>query len=79
MTHSTRRIVTGHDDTGKSVIVSDGPPPQHHTMSGPAVGANFVEIWSEAQPVPILTAVESPEPNERDFTIMPTAVISFGS
>jgi naringenin degradation protein FdeH len=73
MTHTTRRVVTGHDNIGKSVIVSDGPPPQHHTMSGPAVGADFVEIWSEAHPVPILTAVQSPEPNERDFTIMPTA------
>jgi mannose-6-phosphate isomerase-like protein (cupin superfamily) len=73
MAQSTRRVVTGHDSTGKSVVVSDGPPPQHHPMSGPAVGADFIEIWSVAHPVPTLTAVEASEPNERDFTIMPTA------
>ena len=73
MTHTARRVVTGHDKTGKSVVVSDGPPPQHHPMSGPTVGADFVEIWSVARPVPTLTALEPREPNERDFTIMPTA------
>jgi mannose-6-phosphate isomerase-like protein (cupin superfamily) len=73
MTQITRRVVTGHDNTGKSVVVSDGPPPQHHQMSGPAVGADFVEIWNVEDPVPTLTAVEAREPNERDFTIMPAA------
>ena len=73
MTHTARRVVTGHDKTGKSVVVFDGPPPQHHPMSGPTVGADFVEIWSVTNPVPTLTAVERGEPNERDFTIMPTA------
>lgn len=73
MTQTARRVVTGHDRTGKSVVLSDGPPPQHHPMSGPAVGADFIEIWSAAHPVPTLTAVEPREPNERAFTIMPTA------
>lgn len=73
MNHNARRVVTGHDNTGKSVVVSDGSPPQNHRMSGPAVGADFVEMWSVVDLVPTLTAVEAREPNERDFTIMPTA------
>jgi quercetin dioxygenase-like cupin family protein len=71
MTHSTRRVVTGHDPHGKSIIVSDGPPPQHHSMQGPAVGADFVEIWNVPRPVPRLEAQESHEPNDREFKIMP--------
>ena len=72
MTNSARRIVTGHDAAGKSVVLSDGPPPQHHPMHGPAVGADFMEMWSVASPIPKLTATEAAEPNERAFTIMPT-------
>jgi hypothetical protein len=65
-------VVTGHDQTGKSVVLSDGPPPQHHPMSGPDVGADFYEIWNSTRTVPLLTAQE-PEPNERGFTIMPVS------
>jgi mannose-6-phosphate isomerase-like protein (cupin superfamily) len=67
-----RRVVTGHDRNGKSVVLSDGPPPQHHPMHGPQVGADFFEIWNCTRPVPQLSADE-PEPNERTFTIMPPA------
>jgi mannose-6-phosphate isomerase-like protein (cupin superfamily) len=73
MQKSIRRVVTGHDSRGKSVVVSDGPPPQHHSMRGPAVGAEFHELWAEADPQPELTSVATREPNERDFTIMPAA------
>ena len=66
-----RRVVTGHDAQGRSVVLSDGSPPQHHPMHGPEVGADFVEIWSTPRPVPELTSVEASEPNERPFTIMP--------
>ncbi|MGH8228104.1 MAG: cupin domain-containing protein [Steroidobacteraceae bacterium] len=71
MQQSPRRVVTGHDAAGKSVVLSDGPPPQHHPMQGPAVGADFVEIWNDSRPVPVLTSSEAHEPNERSFTIMP--------
>ena len=71
MTEPTRRIVTGHDAGGKSVVLSDGPPPQHHPMHGAAVGADFFEMWNTTRPVPLLTSVEEREPNERAFTIMP--------
>ena len=67
-----RRVVTGHDADGTSVVLSDGPPPQHHQMHGPAIGASFFEIWNSARSVPLLAAVETREPNEREFTIMPT-------
>ena len=73
MTNSApRRVVTGHDRTGKSVVLSDGPPPQHHAMRGPEVGADFYEIWNSTRPVPLLLPVE-PEPNERGFSIMPVS------
>ena len=67
-----RRVVTGHDKAGKSVVLSDGLPPQHHSMHGPEVGADFFEIWNCTQPVPRLSALE-PEPNERAFSIMPAS------
>jgi mannose-6-phosphate isomerase-like protein (cupin superfamily) len=68
-----RRVVTGHDGSGKSIVLSDGPPPQHHQMSGPAIGANFYEIWNTTSSVPLLTATEAREPNERGFSIMPVS------
>src|SRR5471032_324083 len=73
MTESIRRVVTGHDAHGKSIVLSDGPPPQFHSMLGPSIGADFFEIWSVATAVPILTPTEPQEPNERAFTIMPTS------
>ena len=66
-----RRVVTGHDAQGKSVFLSDEPPPQHHEMKGPGVGADFVEIWSTTDAVPQLTSTPAAEPNARAFTIMP--------
>jgi mannose-6-phosphate isomerase-like protein (cupin superfamily) len=73
MSKSTRRVVTGHDVRGKSVVLLDGPPPQNHPMHGPGVGADFHEIWNDASAVPELTAAPTREPNERPFTIMPPA------
>ena len=71
MAGTIRRVVTGHDAAGKSVVLSDGPPPQHHQMHGPGVGADFIEIWNTPRPVPELTSTEAKEPNEKPFTIMP--------
>jgi mannose-6-phosphate isomerase-like protein (cupin superfamily) len=66
-----RRVVTGHDASGKSVVLSDGTPTQHHPMRGPNIGADFFEIWSNPSPAPELTSVEGREPAQREFTIMP--------
>ncbi len=68
-----RRVVTGHDPSGKSVVLSDGMPPQHHPMKERAVGADFFEMWSVPNAVPQLTSVEAREPNEREFKIMPAS------
>ena len=67
MPKSTRRVVTGHDARGRSVVLCDGPPPQHHPMHGLGVGADFHEMWSDADTIPELTSVEAREPNERPF------------
>jgi mannose-6-phosphate isomerase-like protein (cupin superfamily) len=40
-------------------------------MSGPAIGADFYEIWNTTRSVPLLTATQAREPNERGFSIMP--------
>jgi hypothetical protein len=68
-----RRVVTGHDRGGKSIVVSDGTPPQNHAWKGRGVGADFFEIWNDSEPVPELTSVPAREPTEREFTIMPAA------
>jgi mannose-6-phosphate isomerase-like protein (cupin superfamily) len=73
MPRSTRRVVTGHDPRGKSVVLSDAPPPQHHPMHGLGVGADFHEMWSDAEATPVLASGVAREPNERSFTIMPAA------
>ena len=71
MTKEVRRVVTGHDGNGKSVVIADGLPPQDHPMRGAAVGADFFEIWSIPEPVPTLAALPDGEPTARPFTIMP--------
>jgi quercetin dioxygenase-like cupin family protein len=68
MSSPPRRIVTGHDATGRSVIASDGPAPVSRTV---ADGATFHEIWSTAaMPAPV-TPVEPVEPAGRGEPIAP--------
>ncbi|HEY6817295.1 MAG TPA: cupin domain-containing protein [Croceibacterium sp.] len=66
-----RRVVTGHDANGKSVVIDDGLPPQDHPMQGAAIGADFFEIWSTPEAVPSLASLPEGEPTARPFTIMP--------
>ena len=40
-------------------------------MQGSAVGADFAEIWSTPEAVPVLTSLPDGEPTARPFTIMP--------
>ncbi|HEX3832626.1 MAG TPA: cupin domain-containing protein [Solirubrobacteraceae bacterium] len=55
-----RRVVTGHDASGRGVVLSDGPPP--HVRDVPD-GAMFVEVWSTAStPAPITAAQPEPAP-----------------
>jgi len=71
MSGKVRRVVTGHDAAGRSIVIDDGLPPQDHPMQGSGVGADFVEIWGTPEPVPVLTSLPSSEPTARPFTIMP--------
>jgi len=52
-------------------VLSDGAPEQPHATCGPSLGADFFEMWNTPRAVPLLTSVESPEPAEREVTIMP--------
>ena len=70
---SNRRVVTAHDENGKSVVFSDGASPQNHPMHGSEVGADFFEMWSDPNVVPQLTSLPVTEPNDRPFTIMPAS------
>jgi mannose-6-phosphate isomerase-like protein (cupin superfamily) len=64
-----RRVVTGHDSSGRSVILSDGPSPVVRTL--PDDGVTFAEIWqTEAVPA-LLTAREALEPTDRSHSIPP--------
>ena len=68
MSAAPRRIVTGHDASGKSVVVSDTPTPKSLDI-GTAV---FHEIWiTDQTPVPI--AATQPEPTDRPVRVPPPA------
>ena len=71
MAQHVRRIVTGHDGRGRSIVHEDGPPARVVTLGGPA-GAIFHEIWNtRAAPAPIDRA--SGEPAEAGIALLPPA------
>ena len=68
MSAAPRRIVTGHDASGKSVVVSDAPTPKTLDIGTAA----FHELWlTDRTPVRI-TATE-PEPTDRPVRTPPPA------
>jgi naringenin degradation protein FdeH len=68
MSAAPRRIVTGHDASGKSVVLSDGPTPKTLDIGTAA----FHELWiTDHTPAPI-TAAE-PEPTDRPVRTPPPA------
>ena len=62
-----RRIVTGHDKEGKSIILSDGHPPNELQIA--ERGVNLFEIWNTLTPAPI-PATEA-EPTNRPIELAP--------
>jgi len=63
-----RRVVTGHDSDGRSVILSDAPVPKSHELPGVAV---FHEVWNtSATPAPLLPK-EPREPTDRPLVTPP--------
>jgi quercetin dioxygenase-like cupin family protein len=68
MSSPPRRIVTGHDASGKSVVLSDGPNPRMLDIGTAA----FHEVWStDRTPAPI--AASEPDPTERPVRVPPPA------
>ena len=62
-----RRVVTGHDDGGRSVFTVDGPVPVARTAPD---GALFYEVWAtDAMPVPI--GGTEPDPTLDALTVPP--------
>jgi len=63
---STRRVVTGHDAQGRSVVLEDGPVPvdQRHP------DAEFHEIWSTG-PTPVTLSANEPDPTAGPVFIPP--------
>jgi quercetin dioxygenase-like cupin family protein len=61
-----RRIVTGHDAEGRSVVLSDEPTPKSLDIGTAA----FHEIWiTDRMPVPI--AADEPETTDRPVRVPP--------
>jgi quercetin dioxygenase-like cupin family protein len=60
MSAAPRRIVTGHDASGRSVVLSDAPNPKTLDVGTAA----FHEVWiTDRTPAPI--AASEPEPTDR--------------
>ena len=63
-----RRIVTGHGNDGKAIIISDAPPPMQ-LVGGPG-GPTFHEVWHTLQ-TPALIESRPGEPGEKGLVLPP--------
>src|SRR5258708_34395599 len=70
MTHQIRRVVTGHDEKGRAVIVSDGPAPSLHVNNNERYWFS-VDIWRTHE-TPARIVAKAPEPTEGPRRQMPT-------
>jgi mannose-6-phosphate isomerase-like protein (cupin superfamily) len=60
MPRAVRRVVTGHDENGKAVVISDGPAPFVHVN---AINPEWysTDIWrTHATPAPIVARADEP-------------------
>jgi len=69
MSRAFRRIVTGHDETGVAVIVSDAPPARVQQVGGPG-GPTFFEVWNTRES-PVVIDRQSGEPEEKGLVLAP--------
>ena len=69
MSYSFRRIVTGHDDEGHSVILSDAPPERVQRV-GSELGPVFYEVWNTRE-TPARIDRRSGEPPEDGLVLSP--------
>ncbi len=68
MESNPRRVVTGHDHAGKSIIVSDGTSPRHVTVTGMR-GFSITGVWATDHGMTALPG--SDDPTERMETFVP--------
>ena len=68
MSSAPRRIVTGHDASGRSVVLSDAPTPKTLDIGTAA----FHEVWLTDH-VPVAIADDEPEPTDRPVRTPPPA------
>jgi mannose-6-phosphate isomerase-like protein (cupin superfamily) len=69
MGRTVRRIVTGHDERGRSVVQEDGSPARVVTLGGES-GTTFHEVWNtRSTPAPIGRA--SGEPADPGISLLP--------
>ena len=64
-----RRIVTGHDEDGKAIIISDKSPERTYMIGGPD-GAKFHEVWSTSES-PALISNRPSEIEETSLILSP--------
>jgi len=64
-----RRVVTGHDATGRAIIQEDGAPPRVQQVGG-AIGPMFHEVWN-TQSTPAFIDAASGEPAEAGIVLAP--------
>lgn len=70
MPKPARRVVTGHDQSGKSIVVSDGMPPN---VRDKGTDVDFIEIWNtEGAPAPIRSV--EPEPTDGPLKVPPARI-----
>jgi mannose-6-phosphate isomerase-like protein (cupin superfamily) len=70
MTHQIRRVVTGHDDKGRAIVISDGPAPSVHVNKNERDWFS-VDIWRTHE-TPARIVAKAPEPTEGPRRQMPT-------
>ena len=70
MVDRIRRIVTGHDDQGRAIVVSDQVAPHHITFDS-FTGLEFIELWG-THCIPQIPVAPS-DPTEAPTSFVPTS------
>lgn len=66
---TVRRVVTGHDQEARSVILSDAAPTRVQQIGGPG-GPTFFEVWNTRE-MPVAIDRQSGEPAEGGLVLAP--------
>jgi hypothetical protein len=69
MSQPFRRVITGHDDQGNSIILSDAPPERIQQLGGD-IGPVFFEVWNTRE-TPVRIDRRSGEPPEQGLVLAP--------